>query len=489
MITWGISANSHDAGLAVFENKKLVFASQSERFSRIKNDSDLDKNLISYAKQWGDPNQVVWYENPIKKTLRQLRAGQGLRLKENNIKSYLSSYDINCKIKYVDHHASHAYGGWHTSKLDDTCIICIDAIGEFETFTIWDSTKKKLKKIYSQSYPHSIGLWYSAMTQRIGLKPNEDEYILMGMSAYGDPTRLFEDIINSFIHTHRMGVTPKVTIKKNLHRGCKEWRPDLKSEQDMFDIAAGTQAVYEYLLRYISTWAKQNSKHNNLIFMGGCALNCVANNILTRDWNNIWIMPNPGDSGSAIGCVLAHLNTRIKWDDTFLGYDIKGDYPIDKIIQELKHTGICGVANGKAEFGPRALGNRSLLADPRRLHIKDTVNKIKQRQKFRPFAPAILDEFFERHFEGPKSEYMQFTARCRNPDVYPAITHADNTSRVQSVRKNFNSGFRKLLEAWHKETGCPMLLNTSLNIKGEPIVNTELDAKLFEEKYNIKVFT
>ena len=336
MITWGISANSHDAGLAVFDNKKLVFASQSERFSRIKNDPDLDKNLISYAKQWGDPDQVVWYENPIKKTLRQLRAGQGLRLEENNIKSYLSSYIINRKIKYVDHHASHAYGGWHTSKLDDSCIICIDAIGEFETFTIWDSTKKKLKKIYSQSYPHSIGLWYSAMTQRIGLKPNEDEYILMGMAAYGDPTRLFEDIINSFIHTHGMGVTPKVTIEKNLHRGCKDWRPDLKSEQDMFDIAAGTQAVYEYLLRYISTWAKQNSKHNNLIFMGGCALNCVANNILTRDWNNIWIMPNPGDSGSAIGCVLAHFNKRIKWDDTFLGYDIKGDYQLTKFYKNLK---------------------------------------------------------------------------------------------------------------------------------------------------------
>ena len=141
----GYSANSHDAALAVFENKKLVFASQSERFSRIKNDPDLDKNLISYAKQWGDPNQVVWYENPIKKTLRQLRAGQGLRLKENNIKSYLSSYDINCKIKYVDHHASHAYGGWHTSKLDDTCIICIDAIENLKLLQ-YGIHKKKLKK-------------------------------------------------------------------------------------------------------------------------------------------------------------------------------------------------------------------------------------------------------------------------------------------------------------------------------------------------------
>jgi len=489
MITWGISANSHDAGLAVFNDKKLVFASQSERFSRNKNDPHLNASIVEYAKQWGEPNEVVWYEKPFRKTIRQLRAGQGWNLGENNIKNYLSRYGINAPISYVSHHLSHAAGGYFTSPFSDATVVVIDSIGEFETLTVWEGSKDKLKKIYSQSYPNSIGLWYSAMTQRIGLKPNEEEYILMGMAACGDPEKYKQIIYEDFFEELRLH-DPYIRFKHNLHRGCRWWRPELNTIQDIADIAAGTQAVYEMVFEHLIQQTLTLVGSRNIVLGGGCALNCVANSIAHKYYNgNVWIMPNPGDSGSAVGCVLAHFNKRIKWNDTFLGYNIKGDYPIDKTIQELKDKGICGIANGKAEFGPRALGNRSLLADPRGLHIKDRVNKIKQRQQFRPFAPAILDEFFERNFEGPKSEYMQFTARCRNPKLYPAITHFDNTSRVQSVRKNSNNGFRKLLEAWYKETGCPMLLNTSLNIKGEPIVNTELDAKLFEEKYNTKVFT
>ena len=482
MITWGISANSHDAALAVFSDDSLEFASHSERFSGIKNDPHLHKDLIKYAKKWGELDEIIWYERPLFKTLRQLRAGQGWNYKENNIRKYLRGYGIRAPIKYTSHHLSHAAGGYYTSGFDNAVVICIDSIGEFETYTAYLGRGSSLTKLDSQGYPHSVGLWYSAMTQRVGLKPNEDEYILMGMAAYGNPKRFYQDILNDFIYYVNSG---EILFKENLHRGCMWWKPELTTEQDMFDIAAATQKVYEMILEEtLRFWRRSSS---NLVLMGGCALNCSANSIAYKYFDKVWIMPNPGDAGSAIGCVLAKKRKHIKFNNAYLGYNIEGDYPIDNLVKELKQTGIAGVANGCAEFGPRALGNRSLLADPRGADIKDRVNEIKRRQKFRPFAPVILSEHYDKHFDGRANEYMQFTSRCKNPDLYPAITHADGTSRVQVVPKN-NSGIRKLLEAWYEATGCPMLLNTSLNIKGKPIVNNKRDAILFEQEYNVKVF-
>ena len=171
-----------------------------------------------------------------------------------------------------------------------------------------------------------------------------------------------------------------------------------------------------------------------------------------------------------------------------MGYNIDRPYPVDQLIYELKNSGIVGVANGKAEYGPRALGNRSLLADPRGSDIKARVNDIKLRQQFRPFAPAILDEHFADYFDGPGGPYMQYTATCRRPDLYPAIVHADGTSRVQTVSRSDNPGFRRLLERWYELTGCPMLLNTSLNIKGQPMVNDLEDARAFEKYYGVRVY-
>ena len=488
MIVWGISANSHDAALAVFVCNELKFAAHSERFSGIKNDAHLNKELIDYALQWGEPDEVIWYERPFVKTLRQLRAGQGWRWRENNVKKYLASFGITCPIKYTDHHHSHAAAGYYTSPFQDATVVCIDSIGEFETLTMWSAEGNSLKRIYSQGYPHSVGLWYSAMTQRVGLKPNEDEYILMGMAAYGNPHRLFVDVLNDFIDKEGIGYNPCIKINHNLHRGCKWWRPDLTTEQDMYDIAAAVQKVYEYILMNTLDCASKMNNSRNLVLMGGCALNCSANSIAYRYFDNVWIMPNPGDAGSAVGCVLAHTKQHIEFKDAYLGYNIEGDYPIEEIIRELKETGICGVASGKAEYGPRALGNRSLLADPRGHDIRDRVNDIKRRQRFRPFAPAILAEHASDYFSGRTGPYMQFTAKCLSPNLYPAITHADGTSRVQAVERD-GSGLRRLLEAWYAETGCPMLLNTSLNIKGKPVVNDLTDAQEFATMYKIKVFT
>jgi len=224
--------------------------------------------------------------------------------------------------------------------------------------------------------------------------------------------------------------------------------------------------------------------------MGGVALNCVINRRLGELFNKIWIMPNPGDAGSSLGAAAYTYGRDINFTTPYLGSEIAGEYPVDELLKELETNKIVGVANGRAEFGPRALGNRSLLADPRGADVKDRVNEIKRRQKFRPFAPVILEEHVHDYFVmplyQPTSRYMQVVARCTKPDKFPAIIHVDGTSRVQTVPDN-DSGIRQLLSAWYKKTGCPMLLNTSLNIRGEPMVDDRSDANRFEKEYGVTV--
>lgn len=488
MITWGISANSHDAALAVFKGEELVFASHSERFSGIKNDPDLHPLLVRHAKKmWGEPNCVVWYERPFLKTLRQAWAGQGWLANENDIGRYLKRYSIDVPIVTQPHHRSHAAAGYYTSGFDEACVVVIDAIGEFETLTIWKAIGNKLKKIYRQSYPHSLGLWYSAMTQRCGLKPNEEEYILMGMAALGDPHKFKQLILNHFFNDE----SKLVSLNYNLHQGCRNWMPDLCRQQDIYDIAAATQWVYEHVFTKILETAKKITGSKNLVLMGGCALNCVANRLTYRYFDDVWIMPNPGDAGSSVGAVLSFWDKHIRWPGALLGYDIGYSATNNEIVDYLLEHKICGLARGPAEFGPRALGNRSLIADPRGSNIKDKVNAIKQRQEFRPFAPAILAELASDYFDIPHGRdcsYMQMVYRCRYPDLYPAIIHVDGTSRVQTVPAD-GSPFRQLLELWYEKTGCPMLLNTSLNVKGQPMVNNLNDVRQWSYTYGLPVFT
>ena len=212
--------------------------------------------------------------------------------------------------------------------------------------------------------------------------------------------------------------------------------------------------------------------------------------LISNSFPNLWILPNPGDGGSSLGCAANVLGEKINFKNTFLGTEIEGEYPIKPLVKELVKGNIVGVASGRAEFGPRALGNRSLLADPRGKNVKDQMNEIKNRQKFRPFAPSVLEEHAHEIFDMPvgKSQFMQFTAPCKFPDKYPAICHIDNTSRVQTVSKDDNIGYYNLIKRFYEETGCPMVLNTSLNIKGQPIVNSYQDGVAFEKKYGVKVY-
>ena len=503
----GISAGFHDAAISVINTQgDILFAGHSERYSKLKNDAHISPDLLKDIEHI-DIDRIAYYEKPWKKQWRRWYSGEGVEwgrifvdqcVKKELGKTYEKihnrldwNFDTDVSgipIYTFDHHLSHAAAGFQTSPYDRATVVVIDAIGEWDTISIYGAEYNSrgyahYKKLWSQKYPHSIGLFYSAMTQRVGLKPNEDEYILMGMSAYG--RHGYTASLQDFLIENEW----EATFKHNLHIGTENLF--MKDVHDA-DIAAAAQKTAETLIYNIMRRAKNFNWSNNLVYMGGVALNCLANRNLGEYFDNIWIMPNPGDAGSSLGAAALAYGCRLNWVNAYLGHNIPGPYPVNSLLDSLLGDGIVGVANGRAEFGPRALGNRSLLADPRGPNIKDRVNEIKRRQKFRPFAPVILEEMADQYFDfGPgwfNSRYMQSVARCRDPNSFPAVCHVDGTSRVQTVPKD-GSGIRELLEKWFLMTDCPMLLNTSLNIRGEPMVNDRIDADRFEKKYKVKVFS
>ena len=486
----GISCGFHDAGLSVVDDEgNILFAGHSERYSMQKHDKDLCPEIIQDALGYvTDEYELHYYERPLLKAVRQFQAGQSLG--PFSAKSVIGKDNMtmlnNKTVKTHGHHLCHAAAGFQTSPYSDATVVIIDAIGELDTISIWHASYDhngvaNYVKLWGKRYPDSIGLFYSAMTAKVGLRPLDEEYILMGMAAYGDKDKHLNEL-RTLINDK-----DELSFKHNLHVGL----PDkfLDDANDM-DLAASSQHLVESMILTVMMKAKSLGVSKNLVYCGGVALNCSANRLLGHLYKKIWIMPNPGDAGNSLGAAALGYGRKLQWNNAFLGYDIKGDYPVDNIIDKLHNDKIVGVANGRAEFGPRALGNRSLLADPRGPDIKDKVNAIKRRQQFRPFAPVILEEHLTQYFDMPvnwdSSRYMQVIATCRHPDLFPAIVHADGTSRVQTVPKD-KSGIRRLLERWYDETGCPMLLNTSLNIRGEPMVNDRSDADRFEKLYNVTV--
>jgi carbamoyltransferase len=487
----GISAGFHDAAATVISPRgDILFAGHSERYSKRKNDADFCQGLLDEILEYG-PEVVAYYERPWLKQLRQWYSGQGIewsKLTVNQIlKQQLGGQIEPERVHSYNHHLSHAAAGFQTSPFDRATVVVIDAIGEWDTISIWGAEYDKktgqanYKKLWRQCYPHSIGLFYSGATGRVGLRPLDEEYILMGMAAYGDRRHAVPMQDRLIAHEY------DIRFRENLHIGLNA---DFMPYTSDMDIAAGAQELAEQLILNVMTRAKKFAWSDNLIYMGGVALNCAANARIGNYFDNIWIMPCPGDAGSSLGAAALALGRRINWTSAYLGHDIPGPYPVNGLLDRLLTEQIVGVASGRAEFGPRALGNRSLLADPRGSEIKEKVNEIKRRQQFRPFAPVILEELADTYFDMPRgfdtSRYMQSVARCRIPDLFPAIVHHDNTSRVQTVPKD-GSGIRELLEKWYVITDCPMLLNTSLNIRGEPMVNDRADADRFEQLYGVKV--
>ena len=447
----GVSSGFHDASISVVEDGKILFATHAERYTRKKNDPNLPQHLLNTH-----ADVSVFYEDvKLKNERREFHHMSPVQ------------YDDGCDY-HLKHHESHAAAAYYTAPFsNDTAIVVIDAIGEWQTSSIWIPKDKKLECVWSKNYPHSIGLFYSAITKRIGLKPNEDEYITMGMAAFGEPIvnmRWCFDLPDrnwhkGFLLTDFQGCAPE-------------------------DIAASAQLEIENRINEIMKHASKFGK--NLCYGGGVALNCVANSkVVNKHFDKVWIFPNPGDAGSSLGAALGYIGEQIEFKNCFLGYEIMGMPSPRKIVDALLAYKVVGVANGKAEFGPRALGNRSLLGDVR-YNIKSTVNRIKRRQKFRPFAPAILEEYFDEYFEGKKNEYMQFI--CKAKHDYKSVTHVDGSARVQVVAKDSPSILRKVLENYYDRTGVPMVLNTSLNIKGQPLVNSRAHADAFEREHSVRVF-
>jgi carbamoyltransferase len=468
----GYNETSHDAAMALIDNDNILFAAHAERYSKKKNDWYNNLEICLDLLNYGSPDACSYYENSRLKRLR-IRLLGGSSDWSPKLKPK--------KVKKFNHHYSHAAAGYYTSSFNDAMIVVLDAIGEFNTSTIWVGEKETISLVEKRNYPFSFGLFYSAFTQLIGLMPNQEEYIMMGMAAYGDSSKYFDKVSKYFPSIERQ--------KHNFHKGITDWGW-ITSEQDKFDIAAAVQKVYELRLIEFMNHAKIMTGKNNLVFMGGCALNCSANTLLWNIFDDIWIMPNPGDAGSSLGAALAMRGSHIKWDGPYLGYDLGNEYPIKKILDELVSKGIAPVAAGRAEFGPRALGNRSILADPTHVNVKDRVNKIKQRELFRPFAPVVMEEYANEWFDMPKGKptpYMQYAIKCLKPDLIPAVVHKDGTSRVQTVNKDQHPGLYAVLSEWYKLTGVPVLLNTSLNIKGQPILNDWKDIADWENIYGIDI--
>jgi len=473
---------------------------------------------------------------------------------KQNIFSYLKKIDREFndikKIQFVEHHISHAASAFYPSPFEDAIILTADGVGEWATTTVAIGNKNNLEMQKEINYPHSLGLIYSAFTYYCGFKVNDGEYKLMGLAPYGDP-KYFNLILDKLMDIKEDGSfrmnqyyfdysTGLRMINKKFEKLFGMKSRDMNSTQiDQFymDIAASIQKVLEFSLLKICHSIRDEYNLKNLCMAGGVALNCVANGkILEKKiFDNIWIQPAAGDAGGAIGSALyvwhklvnqkndyKEKNQQVLVDDmngSYLGPEftkeeikksldamgaeykfLEEETLIDTVSKKLSESKAIGWFQGKMEFGPRALGNRSILADPRSENMQKNLNlKIKYRESFRPFAPAILSEEVNNWFElETDSPYMLLVSKIKENkkiklennqenlkgikkldikrSLIPAITHVDYSARVQTVNKNDNPIFYKLIKKFQNITGVPILVNTSFNVRDEPIVNSIEDA-------------
>lgn len=452
-------------------------------------------------------------------------------------------------LLFSNHHLSHAAAAFHPSPFEQAAILTVDGVGEWATSSIGRGIGRRVELLEELRFPNSLGLLYSAFTYHAGFKVNSGEYKLMGLAPYGEPTYV------EAIRDHLIDVTPEGSFRLDMSYfaflagqrmtnrrfdalfGGPARVPESPITQRECDLARSIQVVLEDVVLRMARHARELTAEHDLVMAGGVALNCVANGRLRREgiFDRIWIQPAAGDAGSAIGAatwawhqVLGH-EREPDAADGMSGSLLGPSYTIDEIRSELDAAerpyeqisdpaaraariaelldagGVVGVFQGRAEFGPRALGNRSILADPRSPDMQRTLNlRIKKRESFRPFAPAVLAEYASEWFDmDHDSPYMLFTAQVtathlRDPEPsdadasdsepsvmerlhavrsnIPAVTHVDGSARVQTVDAVRAPGLHRLLSAFHERTGCPVLVNTSFNVRGEPIVNTPTDA-------------
>jgi len=492
-------------------------------------------------------NSVAFYDKPVLKFERLLDnyiavAPRGLYSfldvipkwmhKRLWVKDEISKYlkGFNGTIVFPEHHISHAAHAFFTSPFNESAILTVDGVGEWTTTAFGSANDTTIKLTNDIRWPHSVGLFYSAFTYFLGFKVNEGEYKLMGLSAYGKP-KYYDLIMENLVDVKNDGSVhlnmkyfsftyDKVMTNQNFSDlfGIAPRKEDSKAEQIHFDIAASAQLVLEEILLRMTNYVHKKTGMKNLCLGGGVALNGVVNYRILKEgpFENIHIPPSPGDGGSAIGCAQylyycheknkrkmeqnteriqnniyvgpSYSNDEIKsfLDTNKIQYDyLENDSLLEATAQLIAEGNVVGWFQGKMEWGPRALGNRSILADPRNAEMQNILNeKIKHRESFRPFAPCILEEHLSEYFDiDIPSPYMLLVAPVKKPEKIPAVTHVDGTGRLQTVSKDTNSLYYNLINQFYKITGVPVLINTSMNVRGEPIVNTP------EQAYNMIIKT
>ncbi|MGD8107772.1 carbamoyltransferase family protein [Pantoea sp. FN0302] len=558
----GLSAYYHDSAATLIKDGVIVAAAQEERFSRIRHDPAFPEKAIRYCLdeqgiQLNDLVAVVYYEDPKIKFSRVISSFSSGGLKcgrvflrtlpewldwKINVLLHIDEalqalgLGVAPKVTHSQHHRAHAASAFFPSPFENAAVICIDGIGEWQSTTVWHGTGNKLKLVNSISYPHSIGLLYSAFTYYCGFKVDSGEYKLMGLAPYGNP--VYADLIRQHLVNIRSDGSYTLNMDyfeylygermvgkafEKLFNG-KIRQPESPLTQRECDLAASVQKVTEEIVLGIARYAAKVTGETNLCMAGGVALNCVANGVLSQSkiFERLWIQPAAGDAGCALGAALdyaverfgrPHLRTDAEdamqgsllgpaWSNDYIaaflqkkGYQAHyetDDQLYNRVAQHLNNGAVVGWFQGRMEFGPRALGARSIIGDPRNIEMQRTMNlKIKHRESFRPFAPAVLEEDAKHYFNLREyNPYMLIVSEVndsiKNPQLkgrkqnlgsinevrsqLPAITHVDYSARVQTVSEKSNVPFTRLLRSFRKLTGCSVLVNTSFNVRGEPIV-------------------
>src|SRR6201991_1624956 len=531
----GISCFFHDAACCLLKDGVLVAAAEEERFSRNKHDAGIPKRAFKYCLKEGgltidQIDCVAYYEEPAKKLARQIwmmlpglpsekkvLARLDPRRPEREIREVLG---YEGPIEYVGHHQAHAASSFYYSGFKDAAILTVDGVGEWDTTSFGHGNGNGLEILETVEFPHSLGLLYSTITGYLGFEVNEGEYKVMGLAPYGQPRHvdmIRKLIINEAGGKYRLDLRYfDFTSFKRMHSdemvslfGHQPRQPPTEVLEFHKDLARSLQYVLEEILMDKLQYLHKLTGSENLCMAGGVALNCVANGRIKREgpFKRMFVQPAAGDSGGALGAAaIAHkrptngsTESLSIFRHAYLGpafnseevasfvqstgieaEDFRGREPelLEAVAQRLAAGKLVGWFHGRMEFGPRALGARSILADPRGEKTQERINSIiKQRESFRPFAPAVLEERAAAHFDlDHPSKYMLETCKVKSPIKLPAITHVDGSARVQTVDEETNPRFARLLRAFERLTGCPILLNTSFNLNYEPIVCTPVDA-------------
>ena len=532
----GVSCFYHDAAVAAVEDGHIVFAIQEERLSRRKHDPSLPRLAIRKALDvlgWRatDVDRVVFYENPEWKLerLRAQMAGADPRqrrfLEQVALPGFLKhKYPVADFLREQfgfpdvvcgDHHLSHAASSFYTSPFERSAVVTIDGVGETESAAVFIGEGNALRRTRSVTFPDSLGLFYSVFTDYLGFEVNEGEYKVMGLAPYGKPV-YYDALVGEILRLHddgAFGLNPAFfdftspehhyTDRLVALLGIPPRAGESEMSRGHCDLAASVQAALEAgVLNLVRSVVREHGIRD-VCMAGGVALNCTANARLVRDLDiRLHIHPAAGDAGGALGAALAEAarHERGLYRPAFSPYlgvsyedrDIEAAAggaalrcrPVADIAAEVARRlaagEVVGVAQGRDEWGPRALGNRSILADPRRPEMKDHLNaKIKFREQFRPFAPVVLEERYADYFETlgmASSPHMLFTHAARRPLDTGAVVHIDATSRVQTVNREQNPYLYEIIRAFDALTGVPVLINTSFNLRGEPIVSSPADA-------------